>query len=105
MDSIVAIDGPAGSGKSTIAKLLAKKFKFDYIDTGAMYRAVTFHALQNEAIGDETRIVELARKCKIDLEYRDGEVIVLLNVQKKCCVCQTENIKVLYPKPRKKEEV
>lgn len=76
---IIAIDGPAGSGKSTSAKLIAKKLGYLYIDTGAMYRAVTFHALQNEAIGDETRIVELARKCKINLEYKDGEVVVLLN--------------------------
>lgn len=76
---IIAIDGPAGSGKSTSAKLIAKKLGYLYIDTGAMYRAVTFHALQNEAIGDETRIVELARKCKINLEYKDSEVVVLLN--------------------------
>ena len=76
---IIAIDGPAGSGKSTSAKLIAKKLGYLYIDTGAMYRAVTFHALQNEAIGDEARIVELARKCKINLEYKDGEVLVLLN--------------------------
>jgi len=76
---IIAIDGPAGSGKSTSAKLIAKKLGYLYIDTGAMYRAVTFHALQRGAIGDETRIVELARKCSIDLDYKDGEVIVLLN--------------------------
>jgi cytidylate kinase len=78
---IIAIDGPAGSGKSTSAKLIAKKLGYLYIDTGAMYRAVTFHALQNDAIGDETRIVELARKCKIDLNYKDGEVVVLLNAK------------------------
>jgi CMP/dCMP kinase len=76
---IIAIDGPAGSGKSTSAKLIAKKLGYLYIDTGAMYRAITFHALENESIGDESRIVELARNCKIELNYLDGEVIVRLN--------------------------
>ena len=76
---IIAIDGPAGSGKSTSAKLIAKKLGYVYIDTGAMYRAITYLALENEAIKDETRIIELARNCKIDLNYEDGEVIVLLD--------------------------
>ena len=44
---IVAIDGPAGSGKSTIAKIIAKKFNFTYIDTGAMYRMITLYLLEN----------------------------------------------------------
>jgi len=76
---IIAIDGPAGSGKSTSAKLIAKKLDYLYIDTGAMYRAITFHALENRAIGDESRIIELARKCKIELRYNDDEVVVVLN--------------------------
>jgi len=76
---IIAIDGPAGSGKSTSAKLTAKKLGYLYIDTGAMYRAVTFLALEENAIDDEARIVELARKCKVNLKYKDGDVIVLLN--------------------------
>ena len=76
---IIAIDGPAGSGKSTSAKLIAKKLGYVYIDTGAMYRAITYLALENEAINDESQIIELARKCKIDLNYEDGEVIVRLN--------------------------
>jgi cytidylate kinase len=76
---IIAIDGPAGSGKSTSAKLIAKKLGYVYIDTGAMYRAITYLALEQAAINDESRIIELARNCKIDLEYKDGEVIVLLN--------------------------
>lgn len=76
---IIAIDGPAGSGKSTSAKLIAKKLGYVYIDTGAMYRAITYLALENEAMNDESRIIELARNCKIDLDYEDGEVIVMLN--------------------------
>jgi len=76
---IIAIDGPAGSGKSTSAKIIAKKLGYLYIDTGAMYRAITFLALENKAMGDESRIVELARNSKIELSYDDGEVITLLN--------------------------
>jgi len=76
---IIAIDGPAGSGKSTSAKLIAQKLGYIYIDTGAMYRAITYLALEFAAIHSESRIIELARSCKINLEYKDGEVIVLLN--------------------------
>lgn len=76
---IIAIDGPAGSGKSTSAKLIAQKLGYIYIDTGAMYRAITYLALEFATIQNESRIIELARSCKIDLEYKDGEVIVLLN--------------------------
>jgi cytidylate kinase len=76
---IIAIDGPAGSGKSTSAKLIAQKLGYIYIDTGAMYRAVTYLALENEAIENEARIIELARNCKIDLRYEDGNVLVHLN--------------------------
>jgi cytidylate kinase len=76
---IIAIDGPAGSGKSTSAKLIAKKLGYLYIDTGAMYRAITFLALENGVIDDESKIIELARACSLELRYDDGEVIVLLN--------------------------
>ena len=78
---IIAIDGPAGSGKSTSAKLIAKKLGYLYIDTGAMYRAITFLALKNGAINNEARIIELARKSKIDLKYDNDDLIVILNDQ------------------------
>ena len=56
MDNIiVAIDGPAGSGKSTIAKLIAKKFNFTYIDTGAMYRMITLYLLENNIDFDDLK--------------------------------------------------
>jgi len=65
---IIAIDGPAGSGKSTVAKLLAEKLNFTYIDTGAMYRAITFKVLKNNVNPhDETCVVDIAKKTKIDL--------------------------------------
>ena len=76
---IIAIDGPAGSGKSTSAKLIAKKLGYLYIDTGAMYRAITFLASENGAIKDEAKIIELARNSKIELKYNNGEIVVMLN--------------------------
>jgi len=76
---IIAIDGPAGSGKSTSAKLIAKKLGYLYIDTGAMYRAITFLAFENGAINDEAKIIELARNSEIELKYNDRELVILLN--------------------------
>ena len=55
---IVAIDGPAGSGKSTIAKLLAKKYDLTYIDTGAMYRMITLYLLENNIDFDDLKEIE-----------------------------------------------
>lgn len=63
---VVAIDGPAGAGKSTITKLVAEKLGYAYIDTGAMYRSVTWKFLQSGAPFDETFIDELARKMVIE---------------------------------------
>ncbi len=64
---IIAIDGPAGSGKSTIAKLVAKRLNYRYIDTGAMYRAVAWTAQKKGlSLTDETAMAELARSLKIE---------------------------------------
>jgi len=74
---VVAIDGPAGSGKSTVAKRLAAVLELDYLDTGAMYRSVTFATLARgiEPEGDAERIAEIARACEIDIRA-DGTVLV-----------------------------
>ena len=62
--NVIAIDGPAGSGKSTVAKDIAKKLDFLYIDTGAMYRALTFKALkENVNINDEGKICCTHKGC------------------------------------------
>ena len=63
---VIAIDGPAGAGKSTIAKIIAKELNINYIDTGAMYRAVTLKCLQNNVnIENEAEVIELAKKTYI----------------------------------------
>ena len=78
---IIAIDGPAGAGKSTVAKILAKRLGFLYIDTGSMYRALTLKVLdQGIAINDQARIIQLANQIKIDLRNNpDGPLTVLLD--------------------------
>ena len=76
----IAIDGPAGAGKSSIAKALSKKLGFVYIDTGAMYRAVTLFFLEN-GIKDssDNEIDKLLDKLDINIKYTDGEQRVFLN--------------------------
>lgn len=70
---IIAIDGPAGSGKSTVSKIVAKKLALLYIDTGAMYRALTLKAMrQGLDLKDENVLVSLAKSTKINLEEKDG---------------------------------
>jgi cytidylate kinase len=76
----LAIDGPAGAGKSTIAKRLAKRLGFIYVDTGAMYRAMALYFLRNniEAL-DSARIEGACKDVDITIEYKDGEQFVILN--------------------------
>jgi cytidylate kinase len=76
---IIAIDGPAGSGKSTTAKLVAQKLNYLYIDTGAMYRAVTLFALRNGLMGKNDVIIELAKQLEIVLNFIDGQTKITVN--------------------------
>ncbi len=76
---LIAIDGPAGSGKSTTAKLVARRLGYVYIDTGAMYRAVTLKVLScGIDAADETAVVELTKATKISL-VDGGELRVILD--------------------------
>ncbi len=76
---IVAIDGPSGSGKSTTAKLLADQLSYLYIDTGAMYRAVTFLALKENIIDNNALVAELAKAADINLSFVNGKTSVAVN--------------------------
>lgn len=76
----VAVDGPAGSGKSTITKMVAKSLGFNYVDTGAMYRALTYNFLSNNLSElNEKRIKELLSKVQFRVEYVDGVQYVYVN--------------------------
>jgi len=77
---IVAMDGPAGAGKSTVAKTLAKKLGFLHIDTGAMYRSVTLEALRlNADLKNDSALEKIARDSKIELKPGEVENKVFLN--------------------------
>lgn len=69
---VVAVDGPAGAGKSTISKLVAGRLGLTYIDTGAMYRAVAFKVLEKNLPLTEEGIIEAARDAEIDQQSVDG---------------------------------
>jgi cytidylate kinase len=75
---IIAIDGPAGSGKSTVAKLVAEKLEYLYLNTGAMYRAMTLKALRTGVdLDDEAALIDVAEKCVV--EFADGGTKTLLD--------------------------
>ena len=82
MAETIAIDGPSGAGKSTVAKIIATKLDFKYIDTGAMYRAVTFLALERDiSMEDDDSIIKIAKNISIDFSTpdNDGKVLVFVN--------------------------
>lgn len=77
---IITIDGPAGAGKSTVAKQLAAELNLSYLDTGAMYRALTLKAIRQDVdLEDEDALVTLARQTTIDLENHASRVKVFLD--------------------------
>ncbi len=80
MKNSIAIDGPAGAGKSTIAKGIAKKLNFIYIDTGAMYRSVGYYCLNNNIdISNEELVNKVLDDIKIDLKFIDNIQRIYLN--------------------------
>lgn len=76
---VITIDGPAGAGKSTVAKELARRLGFSYLDTGAMYRALTLKALEGKVdLNDEKALVDLARQTTIDLKTDEQNKLKVL---------------------------
>lgn len=76
----IAIDGPAGAGKSTIAKEIARNLGFMYVDTGAMYRAIAWHLLRNQIPAEDTNAVEASlADITIRITYSGGEQQIILN--------------------------
>ena len=76
---VVAIDGPAGAGKSTVAKLAAQQLGYTYIDTGAMYRAVAWKTLQQGQPVTDELILSVVPDITVDLRYHDGKTTVLVD--------------------------
>ena len=80
MSFIVAIDGPAGTGKGTITKLIAKDFGLINIDTGATYRCVTLEMInQNVSINEKDKIIKISETIKIDIKNNEGIQTIFLN--------------------------
>ena len=105
----IAIDGPAGAGKSTIAKMAAKKLDFIYVDTGAMYRAMALYFLRRESDAkDEKKIAEACEHINVTIAYQEGEQQVLLNGENVNAFIRTEEVSMMtsntskYPAVREK---
>ena len=89
----IAMDGPAGAGKSTIARRVAKELSFIYVDTGAMYRAMALYLLRREVNKDDTeQIGNICQDAEISIEYQNGEQIVLLNDENVNSYLRTEEV-------------
>ncbi len=90
---IIAIDGPAGSGKSTVARLIAARLNFKYIETGSMYRAVAWKAEQSGIdLGNQERIAEVARTIAIEFQPGTEHQKVMVDGEDLTPVLQTETI-------------
>ncbi len=93
MSYSIAIDGPAGAGKSTIAKKIAKQLGFIYVDTGAMYRAMALHILRKEISADDSAAISQAcEDADITIIYENGEQVVLLNGENVNGLIRTEEV-------------
>ena len=89
----IAIDGPAGAGKSTIAKKVAKHMNFIYVDTGAMYRALALYFIRNNiAATDKEKIENACNNADVTIEYKDGEQQVILNGENVSSLIRTEEV-------------
>ena len=93
MPTNIAIDGPAGAGKSTIAKRVAKELSFIYVDTGAMYRAMALHLLKHEIpMDDADAIAKSCQDAAISIRYENGEQQVILNGENVTSLLRAEEV-------------
>ena len=89
----VAVDGPAGAGKSTIARAVAKREHLIYVDTGAMYRAMALHMLRSGVnLEDKAQIVARCQEADISIRYEDGVQVVCLNGENVNAYLRTEQV-------------
>lgn len=105
----VAIDGPAGAGKSTIAKRVAKELGLVYVDTGAMYRSIALYMVRNGVDGnDMNAVLERLDEVDVSIRYKNGEQQVILNGENVNACIRTEEVSQMasktsvYPKVREK---
>ena len=93
MSNAIAIDGPAGAGKSTIAKLVAKRLGFIYVDTGAMYRAMALYMIKNGISAEESeKISSTCKSADITIKHENGEQVVYLNGENVNGLIRTEEV-------------
>ena len=93
MSYSIAIDGPAGAGKSTIAKLIAKRKGYIYVDTGAMYRAIALYFIEQGIDADEQdKISEAVANANVTITYENEEQIVWLNGKNVNGLIRTEEV-------------
>ena len=105
----IAIDGPAGAGKSTIARKVAEKLSFIYVDTGAMYRSMALYFIRHDiAAQDEEKIRTVCPDIDVSITYQDGEQQVILNGENVNGLIRTEQVSMMtsdtskYPVVREK---
>lgn len=105
----IAIDGPAGAGKSTIARKVAEKLSFIYVDTGAMYRSMALYFICHDiAAQDEEKIAAACPDIDVSIVYQDGEQQVILNGENVNGLIRTEQVSMMtsdtskYPVVREK---
>ncbi len=105
----IAVDGPAGAGKSTIARRVAKELGFIYVDTGAMYRSMALYFLRHDIKGtEEQKVSDACSDIEVTIEYEDGEQQVFLNGENVNAFIRTEEVSMMtsdtskYPKVREK---
>lgn len=96
----IAIDGPAGAGKSTIAKLAAKRLGFVYVDTGAMYRSMALYFIrQGISPEDEEAIAGACGQVEVTIRYADGVQQVILNGEDVSGLIRSEEVGAWLPPP------